>query len=539
MGQTESKPNARKQHAELQQERIAELYNQLGGNVSAIAKEMGLARGTIHHHIEKMGGIKRPIAAGSIKGIVEEPAKLPTKSQVKRYILTSAQNNTYVNAPFWKNILALADHYGAEIMVGTFSYNQNAFGELSVKRGTKKTQAELWYDQELVPYISDARVELGEGLVWCGEMNIIPTAEDPLSGLETYTHRKSAIFPHVKLAMRSIATMQGEGTKMNYTTGSVTQMNYIQKKAGLKAEHHHSYACLVVEVNHNGNWWVRQVGAAGPTCQLQDLDVIVAEGKVTTGNKVESITWGDLHATILDPVVEKVSLEMLDYLKPSTQFLHDVMEGASVNHHTAKNAHEKFKVYLRGLSRVDAELGKTIQKIKFYERPWCKTVIVDSNHDNWVMRWLQEHDYRSDPQNAVFFLQAQLAVYKGIEEGNDRFHLLEWAMQRYGISKEVRFLRTDETYTICNGKIECGMHGHLGPNGQRGTPQNLSRIGKRANTGHTHTAGIFSGLYVAGTSTKLSWGYNVGPSSWSHSHIITYPNGKRSIVTLWDGKWKA
>ena len=316
-------------------------------------------------------------------------------------------------------------------------------------------------------------------------------------------------------------------------------MNYIQKKAGLKAEHHHSYACLVVEVNHNGNWWVRQVGAAGSTCQLQDLDVIVDGGKVTTGNQVEAITWGDLHATMLDPVVEKVSLEMLDYLKPKAQFLHDVMEGASVNHHTAKNAHEKFKVYLRGLSKVEDELKQTIDKIKLYERPWCTTVVVDSNHDNWVMRWLQEHDYRSDPQNAVFFLQAQLAVYGSMQYGDDRFHLLEWAMRKYDISEDVIFLRTDETYTICNGKIECGQHGHLGPNGQRGTPQNLSRIGKRANTGHTHTAGIFSGLYVAGTSTKLSWGYNVGPSSWSHSHIITYPNGKRSIVTLWDGKWKA
>ena len=284
MGQTESKPNARKQHAELQRERIAELYNQNGGDVAAIAQEMGLARGTIHHHIEKMGGIKRPIAAGSIKGIVEEHVKLPAKGHIKRYILTSAQNNTYVNAPFWKNIQALASHYGAEILVGTFSYNQNRYGKLSVKQGKeKRTGPELWFDPELQPYISDQRVELAEGLVWCGEMNIIPTAEDPLSGLETYTHRKSAIFPHVKIAMRSIATMQGEGTKMNYTTGSVTQMNYIQKKAGLKAEHHHSYACLIVEVNHDGNWWVRQVGAAGPTCQLQDLDVVADNGEITTG----------------------------------------------------------------------------------------------------------------------------------------------------------------------------------------------------------------------------------------------------------------
>jgi hypothetical protein len=83
-------------------------------------------------------------------------------------------------------------------------------------------------------------------------MNILPTAVNPLAGLETYTHRKSAIFPHAKVALRSIATMQGEGTKFNYTTGTVTLKNYIQKKEGIKAEHHHRYAALVVEVNHDG-----------------------------------------------------------------------------------------------------------------------------------------------------------------------------------------------------------------------------------------------------------------------------------------------
>ncbi len=242
---SEGAHTAQKQHGEEQRERIAELYKKHGGSVTKIAQEMGLARGTVYDHIQKLGGIKKPIAGGSVKGTVEEPAKLPTKNNIKRYILTSAQNNTIVNKPFWENILALAAHYDAQILVGTFSYNQNAFGELSVKRGTKKPkETELWYDPVLEPYIknADKRIELGEGLVWCGEMNIIPTADDPLSGLETYTHRKSAIFPHAKLAMRSIATMQGEGTKLNYTTGAVTLQNYIQKKAGLKAEHHHSYS---------------------------------------------------------------------------------------------------------------------------------------------------------------------------------------------------------------------------------------------------------------------------------------------------------
>jgi hypothetical protein len=535
---------AQKQQGELQRERIAELYKQFGGNVTKIAQEMGIARGTVHHHIEKMGGIKKPIAAGSIKGTIEEPAKLPTKNAIKRYILTSAQNNTYVNKPFWHNLLALAEHYKAKILVGTFSYNQNHYGELAVKKDkAKEAEEELWFDPAIEPYICDDRIELGEGLVWCGEMNIMPTAEDPLSGLETYSHRKSAIFPHVKLAMRSIATMQGEGTKLNYTTGTTTLKNYIQKKAGLKAEHHHSYSCLVVEVNHEGNWWVRQVGAAHSDCELQDLDVKVKDGVVTTNNTVEAITWGDLHATIIDPVVEKLSQDMLDTLKPKVQFLHDVMEGVSVNHHEAKNPHAKYKAYLRGLISVENEVETTIEKVKAYERPWSHVVVVDSNHDNWITKWLQEHDYRQDPINARFFLEAQLATYQGLEdsleEEKEPFHMLEWAMRKYGCPESIQFLRVDESYRICNDKIECGQHGHLGPNGQRGTPQNLNKIGRRANTAHTHSAGIYNGLFVAGTSTKLRWDYAKGPSSWSWSHTVTYPNGMRAIVTMFAGRWRA
>ncbi len=530
---------AQKQQGELMREQIASLYSKYGGNIAAVAKELGKARGTIYDHIEKMGGIKKPIAAGSVNGIVEEPAKLPREGKVKRYILTSAQNNTYVNKPFWENLKVLAECYNAQIMVGTFSYNQNAFGELAVKRGTKKDyQDTSWYDPEVVPYICDTRVELGEGLVWCGEMNVLPTADDPLSGLETYTHRKSAIFPHAKLAMRSVATMQGEGTKLNYTTGACTLMNYIQRKAGLKAEHHHSYSCLVVEVNHNGNWWVRQVSATS-SGQLQDLGIVVENGRLSKGNRVEAITWGDLHATMLDPMVELLSMNMLEELRPRYQFLHDIMEGVSINHHEAKNPHAKFKAYLRGLNSVSREVEQTIAKVVAYDRPWCKTVVVDSNHDNWITRWLQEHDYRKDPLNAVFFLEAQLATYEGMSQGDDRFHMLEWAMRKYGCPTSIQFLRTDESFIICNGKIECGQHGHLGPNGQRGTPQNLNKIGRRANTAHTHSAGIYNGLYVAGTSTYLHWDYAKGPSSWSHSHTVTYPNGMRSIITFYAGQWKA
>jgi hypothetical protein len=141
-------------------------------------------------------------------------------------------------------------------------------------------------------------------------------------------------------------------------------------------------------------------------------------------------------------------------------------------------------------------------------------------------------------------MEAALAKVRSIKN-REGFHMMQhWFFQYAGdqICKNVWFMDEDQSYVICedaNGGIECGMHGHLGPNGARGGAAAFAKMGRRANVGHTHQAGIYDGIYTAGTSSNLNMGYNRGPSSWSHSHVVTYPNGKRAIYTLWRGKWKA
>ncbi len=538
-------------------EQVAEEFIKQGGNVSATARSLGLHRSTVQEALRKTPLLKKPLVGGALSGFsTTTKASLPPKGTVKRYICTSAQNNTHVHKAFWEALLLLAEHYSAEILIGTYSYNQNAYGPTAVKYGSidgkdSTTYAKQpWFDPLIADYIDDKSLELGPGLVWCGEMNIMPTAVNPLAGLETYTHRKSAIFPHAKVAMRSIATMQGEGTKLNYTTGTVTMMNYIQKKEGIKAEHHHKYGALVVEVDAKGYWAVRQIGWSEKHQNIQDLDVVVQDGKVTTGNTVEAITWGDLHGTAAEPWVVDLSQEILDTLKPKYQFLHDVMEGASTNPHVIKHgpdAHYGYNRWLRGLHRVDEELKRTTEIIKRYLRPWCQTVVPDSNHDqSWFRRWLLKYDYRYDPANAELFLDVQKWFYEQIKENTAKglshkeINLSAYVFAKFGLTpKDIKFLLVDEGFTILNKKIECGVHGHMGPNGSFGTPENLSKIGRRMNTAHTHSCGIYNGLFVAGTSSKLVWSYNWGPSSWSHSHVITYPNGQRTILTFWEKQWKA
>jgi hypothetical protein len=533
----------------ISQEEVSVAFQKNKGNIRATAAEVGISRSSVRRVLANTKLLKKPLVGGTKEGTKTVVEKLP-KSGVKRYILTSAQNNTHVHEEFLENLEALADFYKAEIIVGTYTYNQNAYGPKSIKRGSELTrdsksfEKELWYDPAIEKYVKDCRIELGKGLVWCGEYNALPTNVNPLAGLESYTGRKSAIFPHAKLAMRSIATMQGEGVKLNYTTGTVTQRNYIQKREGVIAEFHHIYGALLVEVNDNGNWWVRQLNQDEGTGTLQDLNVLVKNGEVIQHDaSVEAITFGDLHGTFADPVVVSASHEMLDELRPKYQFLHDIMEGAAVNPHDRKykNNHSRFHTWLRGFHRLDAELKETAELVKSYQRGNIKTIIVDSNHDDaWLHRWLREFDYRVDPANAELFLKLQRFVYAQIRAGKmpRDISVIEEAMREAGY-KSGKFLLADESYLICDRKIECGMHGHMGPGGRRGSPDNLSKMARKANTAHTHSTGIYNGLYVAGTSSKLRWDYNLGPSSWTNSHIVTYPNGKRTIVTIYDGKWRA
>lgn len=528
-------------------EKILASFDKHSGNISAVSREVGCSRSTVRRNIGKVGIGRKPVAGGKKKA-AEIKATLPKKGNIKRYILTSAQNNTHVHDAFWSNLLALAKHYGAQIMVGTFSYNQNNYGKLAVKAGTKKeTEHELWFDPAIKPHINDKRTELAPGLIWCGEMNIQPTEENPLSGLETYAGSNSVVFPHTKIEMRSVATPANIPVKLMYTTGAVTLLNYIQKKAGLKAEHHHRYAFLVVEVDEKGRWWVRQIAASKNGRSIQDLNVVVEDGVVVLANgQIEAVTWGDLHSTMADETVVASAQEILDTLLPKYQFLHDIMEGASTNRHLQgkPEPYKRFDTWLRGLHRVDEELKKTRETLERYIRPWCQTVVPDSNHDrNWLRSWLENYDYRYDPANAELFLRLQNFVYSEIRKGilPKNVNLADRALvAESGLKADtVKFLLPDESFEIMG--VECGMHGHLGPNGRFGTPINLSKIGTKATTGHTHVAGIYHGLYVAGTSTKLTdaWTYTVGPSAWTHSHVLLYPNGQRTVVTVKDGKWKA
>lgn len=536
--------------ANRKEERLAlirEAYERLQ-SWRAVAKELNMPRSTVFHYQRLIGDKPKPLAGGDTVGMVAKKFPLPKKGEVKRYILTCAQNNTHLHEAAWANLIALAEHYDAQILVSRFAYNKHAWAQRkSVKPGSTGQREDLWYAPELMDFLSDERIQLAPRLVWCGESNIIPTAIHPLSGLESYTGRNSAVFPHVKIAMNSVASGKNEGVKLLFTTGTVTLKNYIQRKAGLKAEFHHTYGGLLVEVNHKGRWFCRQLNASGSDGSIYDLDLCAKDGQVTEGHRVEAITFGDIHAAQIDPGVAELGWGpggMTQVLQPRKIFLHDLIDFRARNHHDTKNCHLTFHKWVKGQDKVQDELETAANLVnEMIENDADEVIVVQSNHDNALTRWLRDEDYRHDPANALIFLKCQARVYEAIARDEKGFHLLEWVLQQLGCERAVRFLRTDESFILCQTEnssgIECGMHGHEGANGSRGTPRGFTQMGRRANIGHSHSAGIVHGVFIAGTSSTLDVGYNTGPSSWTHSHILTYLNGKRAIVTMYDGAWRA
>lgn len=486
---------------------------------------------------------------GRTKELDSEIMPLPKKGEVRRYILTCAQNNTAVHKKFLKNLEALSAFYNADLFVSRFTYIKRGLGALGDKSETvraKDLHDDLSWDTAVTPYLFDGRAELAPGLIWCGELNISPTSSRPLSGMGSYARGNSAVIPHPRLALEAIATPKYQETNHLYTTGCVTKRNYIQKKAGTSASFHHTYGALLVEVQSDGKWWARQLVAEDTSGAFYDLELLAKNGSVEISEDgIEAIIWGDIHvAQRCDKTYGAQWFgegSMIDVLRPKKQFMHDLLDFRARNHHDKGNFLLSYKKHLDGTDCVVSELEQACDFMVQSSRPWCKTYVVESNHDCAMDRYILESDFKEDPKNMKVYLKTALAALGAVERGEDFSAFPNWATTWFKEKKveanNIKFLKVDEDHYVKG--ILVSMHGHLGINGARGSARAFSRGKDRTITGHTHSAAIHDGSWVVAVSAKLDQGYNKGMGTWSHTDCLVYPNGKRCLVQVKDGQWRA
>lgn len=465
------------------------------------------------------------------------------------HVVTAAVNNCNP-APFFYALKRYCRENNARLHVIPIRY-QNPTSWRNPQEG--REHEDYWWHKEFKPFMLEDELQIHPLLTVMGNVRIQATAPNPLNGLDSRSGAASAIYGATQLSMKTVATPQNVLPKILWSTGAVTEQNYSRTKSGDLAHFHHSHSAIIAEISGN-KFFTREVTWSRTHQNFIDIDRLYAvkgpskrhDGEWLVPPSVcaprpEALYMGDTHEIVMDPVVRKATWGkggLVDRYKPKRVIEGDIFDGRSINHH---DAHLKLlqAVYsYQGHDSLEKELDSVVNYFSETYRPSVERIVTASNHDDFLNQWLQGGDMKVAPNNLLTYLELGAGVLREARDnGGDIPNAIEYYC-RHRVPY-VRFLRVDESLQVLG--CELGMHGHLGPNGSRGNPRNLSTIGTRFIMGHLHGGGwcIFKGGYQAMTSTFLMLGYTKGPSSWLQGHVWLHGNGKRQTCILIDGEHRA
>jgi hypothetical protein len=476
----------------------------------------------------------KPPRSAADRGQPTQPVVFRRKlSPTRRLIITSAQNATPVHEDFFASLKQYAKHNKAELLVIPLRYRN------PTSLFTDKDRGEEWWVPQVVPYLWNQRKQINPNLRLMADIKIQAAASDPLTQFESISGAESAIFGHTKLQQRTVAVPKNAVPKILTTTGACTVKNYTDTKRGKIGEFHHALAAVIVEFNDK-DFHLRHVNADGRSGWFTDLTKTYIPDGWLKAERPLAVVLGDTHVDFIDPKVERATFGddgLVDTLDPENLIFHDLVDDYAVNPHHIGNPFNAVAKLRACRNSVAAEIQRAIAYVAGKSSDTRKCIVVSSNHDDFLRRWIVTADWKEDAENAETYLSLALQMVqqtKLTESGTEYpspFHML--LTQR---APRVRALRSNESFML--GGVELGMHGDVGPNGSRGSIKNLRRIGTRSIIGHTHTPGIEEGCYQVGTSTVLRLEYVSGPSSWMNTHCILHADGKRQLINIINGKWK-
>lgn len=482
-----------------------------------LSKYLGKSERTVQAWISKLGITE--------KALVESPQYLKAKEKKfdkkkKRFIITWAQNDTQVHDDFVTNLEAYAKHIDASVHVIAGRYKNPT----SV---STDTSCEAW-SERIEQYLDAGRHEIHKHMWIMSDIKIQPTAVNPMTGLEGMSGINSCVFGSPKSQMETIPVLEGSLPKLMLTTGACTLRNYTDSKAGKKGEFHHVLGFVVVEIKDSSVFFVRQVTATDDG-SFTDLYNRVQNGKVTKVKKLAAAVLGDLHYGQHDERIIGKTIEMLKDLKPDHLVLHDVFDGLSINHHESNDPFIQYKREMDGTNSLRNEVDQMLNGLKDFEK--YNVVVVRSNHDDFLDRWLKSTDWRKAGtlKNSLEYMEYSALLLKGEAPNGVIPYLIN---KRY---PKFKTLGRSDSYVV-NG-WELGQHGDIGSNGTRGSLLQFRKLNTKIVVGHYHSPGRKDGALAVGTSTKLRVNYNLGPSGWLHSHVIIHEDSKAQHINFIKGEF--
>lgn len=464
----------------------------------------------------------------SVDQVVESTLDIKLAKKLRRFVITSATNDSPLNKKLLQSLINFTQDTQSQLLVLPVRYrNPDAFHQ--------GMQTGMSWPQELKPYLLDTDLILNKNLI-IKSTKIVATAAQPLTGLQSISGTRSGIFGHPQMQMEMVATPAATIPKQLHTTGSLSKHQYARNKTADKARFNHSDGALYVEIQGD-RFWIWQL-LSDTKGEFYHFDKQYTPDNVTDGHRALGLVLGDEHVKFADKKVQAATFHdkgsICAVFKPLALVRHDIHDHYSGSHHHKTDHILRLHKHLSDDDSVSDELALSVDHVNRTTPEDCKNYIIESNHHDHLRKWLNETDPKKDLKNAVFYYEMMDRISRALVEGDTRDPFVLYMSDRLEVDHE--FVNSNQRKLIAN--IDISQHGDRGPNGSRGGKNGFARSSYKMIAGHSHTPCIEKGFWQVGTST-LNMGYKKGLSSWMVTHCVIYPNGKRCLLNIVKGSWRA
>ncbi len=448
----------------------------------------------------------------------------------KVLLVTTAQNKTAINKDFLNNLIAYKDYITndlrkqTEIVIIPSRY-RNPTNNIE----DEKTKSEDWWVDDVNDYLFYGKVNFGDTLISC-DSHISPTAKEPTLGYEILAENNHVILGHSKNHFRTLPRFRGDALRVVASTGYLTSKNYSKSKAGESGAMLHSYGFIVVELKTEDVCYIPRNVKVKADGSFTDIIYSVEKDKISKINSSLGFVFGDIHAEQINRDFLDVTKTLVSKLNPQKSVLHDVYDGSVTNPHEGKDMFLKRLKISQGKHLIENEVDECLDLIDEIKGCCGEVWISESNHDNFLQRFIDSENWKKDLHNSPAYLK--YALIQQTVDLRDYGNILGYLIfERFGDS--VKYMKMGDSLYI--GDYMCSAHGDFSSNGAKGATRGFSRLNLKLIHAHSHSPMLHNNVTCVGTTCNIQQWYNrKGLSSWAYAHSVIHDNGKNQLLVFND-----
>lgn len=348
------------------------------------------------------------------------------------------------------------------------------------------------------------------------------TQKNPLLNIEKIsTGIKTVVIGSTKQYLKILPYKNYDKYRVACTTGTISEVEYKETIAGYNDKKNHKYGAILLTWNKEQKRYVIR-NLIYENEELIDLNKSYSlEKGIIDLKDVPAIVCGDLHLPEQSKEAVEKTHEQFKLLNPKEVFIHDVASWNSISHHESNKYLDKIKNTTKDTVDLETELNAVFKGLCDFTRDFnnIRFKIVNSNHDAFIEKWLNDGEFVKDKQNGKIGAKLFLAYL-------DNKNILDtW------LPAVVSFLPKDSSYNICG--FEVSEHGDKGISGARAGITTYNKSLTKAVIGHTHSCEINENTVVVGTLSNLVLSYNkTGFTKWVHCNCVIHHNGTFQLLFI-------